>query len=135
MTTSESTTGETQATTPFGLGLHHVQLSAPPGAEDAAREFWVRKLGFTELPKPSVLAARGGIWVRADDLELHIGIVRDFAPARKAHPGILVRDLDALAERMAAHGIDVTWDDAFPGMRRFYAADPHGNRLEFLSPS
>ena len=30
--------------------------------------------------------------------------------------------------------MEVTWDDNFPGMRRFYAADPFGNRLEFLEP-
>ena len=29
---------------------------------------------------------------------------------------------------------EVTWDDSFPGMRRFYAADPFGNRLELLEP-
>jgi hypothetical protein len=26
----------------------------------------------------------------------------------------------------------VAYDDDFPGMRRFYSQDPHGNRLEFL---
>ena len=28
----------------------------------------------------------------------------------------------------------MTWDAEFPGHRRFYAADPFGNRLEFLEP-
>jgi hypothetical protein len=28
----------------------------------------------------------------------------------------------------------VLFDDEFPGMRRFYSEDPHGNRLEFLQP-
>jgi len=27
----------------------------------------------------------------------------------------------------------VRWDDAFPGYRRFYSADGHGNRVEVLS--
>jgi hypothetical protein len=26
----------------------------------------------------------------------------------------------------------VRWDPHFPGHRRFYSADEHGNRLEFL---
>jgi hypothetical protein len=26
----------------------------------------------------------------------------------------------------------VQWDDAVPGIRRFYARDPFGNRLEFV---
>ena len=118
----------------FGLALHHVQLCAPVGAEDACRDFWVGRLGFQEVPKPPQLAARGGIWVRADDLEIHIGVEEDFRPARKAHPGILVRELDALARTCLSHGVDVVWDDGFPGFRRFYASDNCGNRLEFLQP-
>jgi hypothetical protein len=31
-----------------------------------------------------------------------------------------------------AAGAPVTFDDDFPGMRRFCSEDPHGNRLEFL---
>ena len=33
-----------------------------------------------------------------------------------------------------AVGVEVVWDDGFPGFRRFPAVDPHGNRLEFLEP-
>jgi hypothetical protein len=77
----------------------------------------------------------GGVWVRADRLEIHLGVEEDFRPARKAHPGILVADLDRLAARLAERGVEVTWDDNFPGHGRFYAADNLGNRLEFLSPT
>ncbi len=48
---------------------------------------------------------------------------------------MLVDDLDALAARLADAGAPVRWDGEFPGHRRFYSEDPHGNRLEFLSPS
>jgi catechol 2,3-dioxygenase-like lactoylglutathione lyase family enzyme len=114
--------------------LHHVQLALPRGGEDACRAFYVGVLGLTEVAKPPVLAARGGLWLRADRLELHLGVEEDFRPQRKAHPGILVADLDDLALRLERHGSPVTWDDAFPGMRRFYSEDPFGNRLEFLQP-
>lgn len=117
------------------FGLHHVQLAIPPGGEDAARAFFVGVLGMTEVAKPPELAARGGLWVRADGLEIHLGVEREFRPARKAHPGIRVADLDRLAATLTANGVDVTWDeDSFPAHRRCYAADPHGNRLEFISP-
>lgn len=115
-------------------GLHHVQVAIPPGGEDDARRFYGRLLGMTELTKPAELAARGGCWFRSGALELHLGVERDFRPAAKAHPGILVRDLDALARRLTDAGAHVTWDGAFPGHRRFYIADPHGNRLEMLEP-
>ena len=117
-----------------GFGLHHVQLAIPAGSEEECRHFYVTVLGLTEVAKPPALAARGGLWVRADRLELHLGVEADFRPARKAHPGILVGDLDALAERLTGHGIEVSWDGDFPGHRRFYAFDNVGNRLEFLSP-
>lgn len=116
------------------LGLHHVQLAIPEGSEDVCREFWSGVLGLDEVEKPPVLAARGGCWFRGGGLEVHLGVEQDFAPARKAHPGILTDDVDAVAERLTAAGVDVRWDDDFPGMRRFYTADPFGNRLELLQP-
>lgn len=115
-------------------GLHHVQLAMPIGQERQARRFFVEVLGFTEIDKPPVLAARGGAWFRAGALELHLGVESDFCPARKAHPGILVGDLDEVARRIASTGQEVAWDAEFPGFRRFYAEDPFGNRLEFLEP-
>ncbi|MFH8929387.1 glyoxalase [Streptomyces pristinaespiralis] len=115
-------------------GLHHVQLAVPPGTEDLCRRFWGDVLGMTELEKPPVLAARGGCWFRGGGLEVHLGVEQDFAPARKAHPGILVRSLRALAERLEECGHEVTWDGEFPGHDRFYAYDNVGNRLEFMEP-
>jgi catechol 2,3-dioxygenase-like lactoylglutathione lyase family enzyme len=117
---------------PFAYGLHHVQVAIPPGSEDDCRAFYVGALGMLEIQKPPVLAARGGLWVRADALEIHLGVEPDFRPARKAHPGIRVADLDGLAKRLTEQGVEVTWDENFPGHRRFYAFDNLGNRLEFL---
>ena len=45
----------------------------------------------------------------------------------------IVDDIDATAVRLERHGFPVTWDDAFPGYRRFYAADGNGNRVEVLA--
>ncbi|MFJ9819860.1 VOC family protein [Streptomyces sp. NPDC101151] len=112
--------------------VDHVQLAAPPGSEDTLRAYYVDVLGMTEIPKPPVLAARGGCWFRAGAVQLHLGIEEDFRPARKAHPGLRVREIEAYAARLAAHGALVTWDDSLPGHRRFYSEDPVGNRLEFL---
>lgn len=115
-------------------GLHHVQLAMPRGEEDRARRFFGGVLGLTEIDKPPELAARGGAWFRAGRLELHLGVEDGMRPAAKAHPGILVDDLDGVVARLAADGQAVTGDDAFPGFRRIYAHDPFGNRLEFLEP-
>ncbi|WP_043684900.1 VOC family protein [Streptomyces xylophagus] len=114
--------------------VDHVQLAAPAGSEDALRAYYVDTLGMTEIPKPPVLAARGGCWFGAGAVQLHLGIEVDFRPARKAHPGLLVTDIGAYAARLEAHGAQVIWDADLPGYRRFYSEDPVGNRLEFLEP-
>ncbi|WP_328871919.1 glyoxalase [Streptomyces sp. NBC_00287] len=111
--------------------VDHVQLAAPPGSEDRLRAYYVDVLGMTEVPKPPVLAARGGCWFRAGAVQLHLGIESDFRPARKAHPGLRVTGIET---RLRARGATVTWDDKLPGHRRFYSHDPVGNRLEFLEP-
>lgn len=114
--------------------LHHVLLASPPDSEAASRAYYADLLGLTEIAKPPALAARGGCWFRGPGYELHLGIESDFRPARKAHPAIRVADLDALAERLTTAGHPVRIDDELPGFRRFYADDPHGNRLEFVQP-
>jgi len=95
------------------------------------RSFYGTVLGMTELEKPERLRARGGAWFRSGSLEIHVGIEEGFRPARKAHPGIAVDDVDALADRVADSGAPVAWDDSVPGVRRFHTSDPVGNRLEF----
>ncbi|MFE2095496.1 VOC family protein [Streptomyces sp. PTD9-10] len=122
--------------------VDHVQLAAPPGSEDVLRAYYADVLGMTEIPKPPVLAARGGCWFRAGTVQLHLGIEQatteggtcGFRPAKKAHPGLRVTDIEAYAARLTAEGAPVTWDDSLPGHRRFYSEDPVGNRLEFLEP-
>jgi catechol 2,3-dioxygenase-like lactoylglutathione lyase family enzyme len=112
-------------------GIDHVQVAAPAGCEPDARAFYGELLGLEELPKPEALAGRGGCWFQAGAQELHVGVEDPFTPARKAHPGLVVTDLDALAARLTEAGIDVVWDEAIPGTKRFHAVDPFGNRLEF----
>jgi catechol 2,3-dioxygenase-like lactoylglutathione lyase family enzyme len=116
------------------LGIDHVQVAAPPGSEKEARWFYGELLGLPELSKPESLQARGGVWLACGAHQLHVGIAEPFAPARKAHPALAVAagELDALAARLADAGREVLWDDAIPGTRRFYTADPWGNRIELL---
>jgi catechol 2,3-dioxygenase-like lactoylglutathione lyase family enzyme len=112
------------------LGIDHVQLAIPRGGEAAARAFYGGALGLEELPKPEALRARGGVWFAAGAQELHLGVEEPFAPARKAHPGLVVDDLDAVCASLREAGHDPRSDDAVPGIRRAFAEDPFGNRLE-----
>jgi catechol 2,3-dioxygenase-like lactoylglutathione lyase family enzyme len=117
--------------------LDHVQLAGPPGCEDEARRFYGDLLGLDEIEKPEPMRAGGGVWFTLGSAELHIGIEEPFSPARKAHPGLRVEpaELDAVADRLSSAGAKVEWDDRYPGVRRFYTADPFGNRLEIGAPA
>lgn len=64
----------------------------------------------------------------------HCGVEDDFRPTRKAQPGLVCLDLDAVVAACLAAGYDVAWDHNFPGFRRCYVSDPVGNRLELLRP-
>jgi catechol 2,3-dioxygenase-like lactoylglutathione lyase family enzyme len=114
------------------VAVDHVQLAMPPGGEAAARGFYAGLLGLEERPKPPVLAARGGCWFSNDQVTLHLGVEDDFRPARKAHPAVIVADLDDLCDTLAAAGLGVQPDDAVPGVRRCYVDDPFGNRIELI---
>ena len=113
-------------------GLHHVQVAAPPGCEEAARAFYGGLLGLTEVPKPPALAARGGVWFALGAQELHVGVEEPFRPAERAHPALLVRGLDDLRRRLEAAGVPTRDDAPIAGFRRFHAGDPWGNRIELL---
>lgn len=114
------------------LGLDHVQLAMPAGGEEMARGFYIGLLGFAEAAKPKQLAGRGGCWFTAGPVKLHLGVEADFAPARKAHPAIVVDDLQALRSRLAAAGCAIKDDVALEGVERMFVADPFGNRIELL---
>ncbi len=118
--------------------LDHVQLAMPAGEEEKARRFYGELLGLPELHKPPVLAKRGGVWFAGPEVDghplfaVHLGVEADFRPARKAHPCFRVVDLDGLQSTLAQAGVPTTWDTDLPGVRRFYAQDPFGNRIEFM---
>jgi catechol 2,3-dioxygenase-like lactoylglutathione lyase family enzyme len=113
-------------------GIDHIQLAMPAGHEDAAREFYSRLLGIPEVPKPSELAKRGGVWFENGVVKVHLGVDPDFHPARKAHPGLLVRHLSILVRNLRQAGFDVSEDDPLIGYYRVYVNDPFGNRLELM---
>lgn len=110
------------------VGLDHVQLAMPHGREDEAREFYVGVLGLVEVAKPEPLAARGGCWFSGPGTVVHLGVENEFVPARKAHPAFLVADIDAARRTFD----DVVLDDSLATVRRFYVADPFGNRIELI---
>lgn len=112
--------------------LDHVQLAMPPGGEAAAIAFYEGVLGVPNVPKPEHLAARGGCWFERGPVKVHLGVEGNFRPARKAHPALLVDDLDALSSKLDGAGFPVRDGDGVEGCRQRYVDDPFGNRIELL---
>lgn len=114
------------------IEIHHVQLAMPPGGESEAESFYADLLGIPWVAKPAHLASRGGCWFESDDVRIHLGVEKDFRPARKAHPALLVADLTDLRQRLSFAGIETEEDQPLPGFNRCYVSDPFGNRIELL---
>lgn len=113
------------------LGIDHIQLAMPAGGEESARKFYRDILELKEVPKPPRLSVRGGCWFTGA-INIHLGVEVEFRPAQKAHPAFIVADLRNCAHKLSAAGFAVHWDESIPHRKRFFCADPFGNRIEFV---
>jgi len=104
----------------------------PRGKEAEARHFYGQLLGLRELPKPPIQAARGGVWFQCGNQELHLGVEEPFAPARKAHPALVVTEYEALLCQLRSAGLLVADDTTMPGVIRAFVSDPFSKRVELL---
>lgn len=114
------------------IAIDHVQLAIPPDGEAAARVFYGEVLGLPEVPRPEAMRAHGGMWFQAGPVQIHLGIEPGMQPSIKAHPALVVTELDAGLARLAAAGCRWQAIDELPGMRRGHTWDPFGNRIELI---
>jgi catechol 2,3-dioxygenase-like lactoylglutathione lyase family enzyme len=113
------------------IGIDHVQLAMPAGGEDRARAFYRDVLGVPEKLKPDV-AGRGGCWFESELVKIHLGVDPTFRAATKAHPGLLVTDLNQIVEGSRKLGLAVSDAPPFGGCARIFVMDPFGNRVELM---
>jgi len=120
---------------PKVVGIHHVQITAPAGQEQAARNFYCKVMGFREIEKPKALKGRGGLWLAVGDLEVHVGIeTGGDRAATKAHLAYQVTDLAKWRDRLEKAGVTIGDSAPIPGFERFEFRDPFGNRVELIQP-
>jgi catechol 2,3-dioxygenase-like lactoylglutathione lyase family enzyme len=114
------------------IGIDHVQLAMPAGQEEQARAFYRDVLGLPETPKPADMVGRGGCWFESSLVKIHLGVDKDFRPATKAHPGLLVDDLKTVTELCRQRGLETFTAPGIEGYERIFIKDPFGNRIELL---
>lgn len=108
--------------------LHHVQICIPLGFEDDARAFYTGILGMEEISKPKNIE---GVWYRAGDSELHLGIEPEIYPTKR-FPAFEVEGLDEIRKRLTDKGLTVKEELPIPGYRRISILDPWKNKLELM---
>jgi Glyoxalase/Bleomycin resistance protein/Dioxygenase superfamily len=89
---------------------------------------------LVEKAKPPQLIARGGCWFVSGGLQVHLGVEKDFVPARKAHPAFIVDDLAGMVAEAKQAGYKITADEPIEGCERRNIDDPFGNRIELIEP-
>jgi catechol 2,3-dioxygenase-like lactoylglutathione lyase family enzyme len=112
------------------LRITHINITIPPGGENAARQFYGELLGLPEIPKPQAIRARGGVWFDAGGLDIHLSVEQNRAgPDSYRHFGLESADVSGLRTRLESAGIKT--DDGRPApWKRFFVFDPFGNRIE-----
>jgi catechol 2,3-dioxygenase-like lactoylglutathione lyase family enzyme len=113
--------------------IDHVQLAVPKESEAMVRKFYTGVIGLTEIEKPEPLKPSGGVWYKAGDIELHLGVEENFNSARKkAHPAFVVENLNRIRVHLIQNGVEIKEEIQIPGRKRFSFYDPFGNRIEFM---
>ncbi|HXG40542.1 MAG TPA: VOC family protein [Candidatus Limnocylindrales bacterium] len=128
----------TTADAPRILRLQHVSLPFPGTPESVveARRFYGEILGLEERPVPPTLPGVV-VWFAAGDQELHLfsepsGV--EVNDRSRRHPCFQVDDVARLRAHLDATGVPTRdHDGEIPGRPRFFARDPFGNTIEFVT--
>ncbi|ERN54441.1 VOC family protein [Alkalihalophilus marmarensis] len=115
------------------LGVDHVQITIPKGAEAEGKSFYCDILGLKEVEKPDSLKGRGGFWLEAGSLQVHVGTEEGFDRLlTKAHVAYHVEDISFWRDRLSENKIEILDSVPIPGFERFEFRDPFGNRVEMI---
>jgi len=113
--------------------LHHVNVTVPPELEQAAKEFYGRVLGLSQVPKPPT-SRQSGAWFQIGPNQLHLSVDNEErGPLSSRHVCFAVRDLTAAEARFREAGVEIIPDPRpAKDSPRFYVRDPGGNMLEIV---
>ena len=115
------------------LAFDHINIAMPAGGEAQARAFYADVLNLTEIAVPLALAGYPVIWFQSGNVVIHLGVDEDFHRSGRAHPALLVDDLDGFLARCRAQGVAMGEDQPIlDGYQRVHIFDPFGNRVELM---
>lgn len=114
--------------------LQHVSIPRLPGSDERTRAFYGDLLGLEEVPAPTTITTVDVIWFKLNEwAELHIFEWEPIEDTTIRHFCLVVEDLEAMRQQLAAAGYS-PWDsEPIPGRPRFFCHDPNGNMIEFTT--
>ncbi len=113
------------------LKIDHFQVAIPWGRVGDALAFYEGVLQFVRVAKPAELD-QSGAWLVQGPVNLHLGEEKEFEAARRAHPALLVDNIDELLENAERGGHRLRIDQGPTGYKRASVFDPFGNRIELM---
>lgn len=113
------------------LGVHHVSMNVDD--VDAARDFYVGRLGLTErADRPDF--GFGGAWLDVGAQQVHL-IEAPVPGDQGQHFAVAVADLDGCVAELRAAGIEVSDASPVGTGRQAFTHDPSGNLVELNQPA
>jgi glyoxylase I family protein len=118
------------------LSLHHVSILVADTGRALGFYRDILGLAVDESRPPMDFA---GAWLQLGAQQIHLieraaGRGAGVAPAghggRDRHFALRVRDLDSLAARLGAGGVELSWSRS--GRRALFCRDPDGNAVELI---
>ena len=113
------------------IKIDHVQVAIPWGKVTEALAFYEGVLEFKRIAKPVELD-QSGAWLVQGPVNLHLGEEKEFEAAKRAHPALLVDNIDQLIEKAKSGGHPLRMDNGPTGYKRGSVFDPFGNRIELM---
>jgi catechol 2,3-dioxygenase-like lactoylglutathione lyase family enzyme len=108
------------------LAVHHVSINVHD--VEAARQFYVERLGLTERDDRPAFGF-GGAWLDAGGQQVHL-IEGDPPPDVGQHFALLFEDLDATVDELRGRGLAVVDPKPVGTGRQSFVHDPSGNLVE-----
>ncbi len=113
------------------LKIDHFQIAIPSGRLADALAFYEHVLQFVRVAKPPELD-QSGAWLVQGPVNLHLSEEKEFEAARRAHPALLVNNIDELLSNAKRAGHELRIDAGPAGYKRASVFDPFGNRIELM---
>lgn len=114
------------------LRLQQVFIPMEPETETAMREFYLGRLGLTEMRSPNYPPEKDGFWAVSGTRQIYLGTDPRFVFDPNMRPAFPVQRLGVLAKAFDAIGAETYWDTSNSYVTCLVVTDPAGNEIGLI---